>query len=129
MIQDPVLGLYTYGGESVETDTEWTITPKDGVRKRVYLLNTQIPITVELAQDRFSTLHLNKSGDYLKAHIENATGTARTSTICLSGIQAGEYSVMVNGVEVKKVILEGKGNTEISYAVPASREYELIFCK
>lgn len=129
MIQDPVLGLYTYGGESVETDTEWTITPKDGVRKRVYLLNTQIPITVELAQDRFSTLHLNKSGDYLKAHIENTTGTARTSTICLSGIQAGEYSVMVNGVELKKVILEGKGNTEISYAVPASKEYELIFCK
>lgn len=127
--EDPVFGLYAYGGEVSETGNGITVTPKDGVRKRVHLLQFNEVVSAELFQDQFASLEIGKNADSLSAKVDNVTGSEHTADMELTGFAAGTYTVSVNGSAVGKVAISNGQKAKISYTAPAGTAYELSINK
>lgn len=123
--QDPIFGLYAYGGTVEENSGIYAVIPKDGVRRRVHVLGTQQVISAELLQDRFDRVEIAADGSSLRASAENNTGTARTSMIRLTGFAQGEYIVTVNGETVGAVNIGEDESVTVAYTVPDGAAYEL----
>lgn len=126
---DPVFGLYAYGGTVSETKTGFAVTTRDGVRKRVHLINLEEVVSVELLQDQFSSLEISKNADNLVAKVDNVTGSGHTANIELTGFSAGMYTVKVNGSVAGEVSITNGQTAEISYTAPAGTTYELSISK
>lgn len=126
---DPVFGVYAYGGKVNEAEKGFTIIPNDGVRKRVHLLNMEEVVSIELLQDQISSLKIAKNADNLSIKVDNVTGSEHTVDVQLTGIEAGSYTISVNGTAVGKTKINNGQTAEISYTAPAGTAYELSISK
>ena len=54
---DPIFGWMGYGANVTEAQDQLIIQPRDGVRRRLYLINGDQRICLQLEQDRFSSQH------------------------------------------------------------------------
>lgn len=121
---DPVFGLTGYGAEVSKDGTRYTVTPLDGIGKRINIIDDKI--YVELEQDSCTTAVIDESGNYIDLTVSNTTGTGHLSKITLSGagIEDGYYSVSVNGEEGEQCYVSG--NEGIAYAVVPAGESATI---
>lgn len=121
---DPVFGLTGYGAEVSKDGTRYTVTPLDGIGKRINIIDDKI--YVELEQDSCTTAVIDESGNYIDLTVSNTTGTGHLSKITLSGagIEDGYYSVKVNGEEGEQCYVSG--NEGIAYAVIPAGESATI---
>ena len=112
---DPVFGLTGYGAEVSKEGSRYTVTPLDGIGKRINIIDDKI--YVELEQDSCTTAVIDESGAYIDLTVNNTTGVLHLSKITLSGagIEDGYYSVKVNGEEGEQCYVSG--NEGIAYAV------------
>lgn len=125
---DPVFGLTGYGAEVSKEGSRYTVTPLDGIGKRVNIIDDKI--YVELEQDSCTTAVIDESGSYIGLTVNNTTGTEHLSRITLSGagIADGYYSVKVNGEAGEQCYVSG--NEGIAYAViPAGGSAEITIEK
>lgn len=126
---DPIFGLYAYGGSVTETEEAYTIIPKDGVRKRIHMLNFEDVITAELYQDQFSSVEISKNANGLWAIVDNVTGNSHSANIELTGFEAGTYTIQVDGIAIGTITITNGQSVEISYPAPAGTTYELNITK
>lgn len=125
---DPVFGLTGYGAEVSKDGSRYTVTPLDGIGKRINIIDDKI--YVELEQDSCTKAVIDESGSYIGLTVNNTTGTEHLSRITLSGagIADGYYSVKVNGEEGEQCCVSG--NEGIAYAVvPAGESAEITIEK
>ena len=125
---DPVFGLTGYGAEVSKDGSRYTVTPKDGIGKRINIIDDKV--YVELEQDSCTTAVIDESGEYIDLAVNNTTGTEHVSKITLSGagIADGFYSVKVNGAEGEQCYVSG--NEGIAYAaVPAGESAQITIEK
>lgn len=119
---DPVLGLVGYGCDATETDGVLTVIPKDGLFRRLNIVDKHLSVTFE-------------TDSYTKAVIENGklelslvktVGTSEHGFITVAGLDTGEYSVSADGCRIGNVTVNGK--TEIAYTL-TSKEGTLTIKK
>lgn len=125
---DPVFGLTGYGAEVSKEGSRYTVTPLDGIGKRINIIDDKI--YVELEQDSCTTAVIDESGSNIGLTVNNTTGTEHLSRITLSGagIADGYYSVKVNGEAGEQCYVSG--NEGIAYAViPAGGSAEITIEK
>lgn len=125
---DPVFGLTGYGAEVSKEGSRYTVTPLDGIGKRINIIDDKI--YVELEQDSCAKAVIDESGNYIDLTVSNTTGTEHLSKITLSGagIEDGYYSVKVNGEAGEQCYVSG--NEGIAYAVvPAGGSAEITIEK
>lgn len=125
---DPVFGLTGYGAEVSKDGSRYTVTPLDGIGKRINIIDNKI--YVELEQDSCTTAVIDENGAYIDLTVNNTTGAEHLSKITLSGagIEDGYYSVKVNGNEGEQCYVSG--NEGIAYAVvPAGESAEITIEK
>ena len=125
---DPVFGLTGYGAEVSKEGSRYTVTPLDGIGKRINIIDDKI--YVELEQDSCTKAVIDESGSYIGLTVNNTTGTEHLSRITLSraGIADGYYSVKVNGEAGEQCYVSG--NEGIAYAVvPAGGSAEITIEK
>jgi hypothetical protein len=122
---DPVFGLYAYGGTVSEKGGAYSVELKDGVRKRIHILNLEKTVSVELMQDRFKAFEISKRRNYMKAEVENSTGTSRVSIINLTGFESGEYVIKINGVMTETVTVFDDKTAKIVYEIPQNNTYNI----
>lgn len=93
---DPLFGLYCYGCDVAAAQGCYTVTPRDGVRKRLNLLTEKVYF--ELDRDRYTTATLATARNYVKLTLENQDTSARhTTKVTLHGLAPGHYAVSVDG--------------------------------
>ncbi len=98
VVTDPVFGLFGYGCDVTLNAGVYTITPKDGLYKRLNLLDEMY--FIEFERDQYHAATVAKDGKSLSFTVKNLTSTAHLSKLTLSGLPAGAYSVAVGGVDV-----------------------------
>lgn len=94
VVNDPVFGLYGYGCDVVRSGSMTTITPKDGVFKRLNMVSQKLSLTLE--QDQYSQAIVGESNNYLEFTLKNTKKLAHKTNIQIKGLTPGTYSVLVD---------------------------------
>ncbi len=93
---DPSFGLAGYGCSVADGGTTYNVTPKDGLFKKLNIVDKKLSIEIE--KDRYSFAKVEKSIDSIEFTLVNVSGTSHTGTISIKGLVAGNYDVIVDGV-------------------------------
>ena len=112
---DPVFGLYAYGGDVSEAGGCYSITPRDGVFKRLNLITEKFHL--ELSRDRYSGATVSKARDYVGFTLQNQTGDAHTTNLTLEGLAPGTYSVNVDGTAAPAITAQAGVVATVALAV------------
>lgn len=117
VVTDPIFGLFGYGSDVSMAGSCYSVTPKDGVFKRLNMISQKL--YVELDRDRYKGATVSASNDYLGFALENQTGEAHTTNVMVDGLAAGTYSVDVDGATASTVTAKGGTVTQIALSVGA----------
>lgn len=97
---DPVFGWIAYGGTLRQTNSGFSILPKDGVRNRFAAVTDNQRITFTLNRDGFAKdkeIFADKSMKRFVFEIENRAGNSHKSKLLLFTLSGVKMKVSVNG--------------------------------
>lgn len=104
LTRDPLFGWFAYGGTLEMNEEEFAIVPRDGVRKRFYIVSSDRRLRIELDRDGFSAHHpirVSRDGKRLRFTLENRTGDAHTTL--LKVFAKDSYMVLQEGKRIGAV--------------------------
>ena len=108
LANDSLFGWIAYGGTLKETSKSFEVIPRDGLRKRMYLINKDNRITLELNRDGFyadKTIRVSHDFREIAFLLENRTSDSHTATLTVTLSQAKKMTVIVNGKPVTAPVL------------------------
>ncbi|HEX3776425.1 MAG TPA: MYXO-CTERM sorting domain-containing protein, partial [Polyangiaceae bacterium] len=120
---DPIFGLFGYGSDVSHAGTCTSVTPHDGVFKRLNLISQKFHL--DLNRDRYSGATISDTNDYLGFTLQNQTGDAHQTELTIEGLAAGMYSLSVGGTAASPVTATAGKSTLIALSVPASATAEV----
>src|SRR5208283_451002 len=99
---DPIFGLFGYGCDVSQVGSNYTITPRDGVFKKLNLITQKLFITLD--KDQYSAATVATTKDYVDLTLKNLTpSAAHTTTITLTGLAVNTYNILVDNAQVGTV--------------------------
>ncbi len=114
---DPIFGLMAYGGTLAQGGASVRVVPRDGVRRRFHVLRDNQRMHLTLRYDRLAAgqpVILADDLSRVQFTIENVNpGTKHTSTLRVSGLPSGRYTIRLDG-ETLTSITANDGGTKIS---------------
>jgi MYXO-CTERM domain-containing protein len=114
---DPIFGLVGYGCDVSTANSCTSVTPTDGVFKRLNMISQKMSFS--LNRDRYTGATVGSASNYLGFTLQNQTGDAHTTTLTVVGLPAGSYAVSVGGSSAGSVTATGGKPTVISLSVGA----------
>lgn len=124
VVVDPVFGLYGYGCDVVQSGSNYVITPKDGIFKRLNLISQKLYL--ELDRDQYTAATVAKANNYIQLTLKNQyTRAAHTTKLTISGLAAGTYNILINNGKVGTVTATGGQKTVVSLALGTAATYEV----
>ncbi|MCC7208738.1 MAG: hypothetical protein IT323_15630, partial [Anaerolineae bacterium] len=133
VVDDPLFGLFAYGGILEVTGHSLVLWPKDGLRQRLHLLDADPALHITLERDGFaaeSAIHVQRAPFEIAFTLENrSSGAPHTATLRVGGLPGGRYEAAVGGavqaqVEVitnARAVLPLSLGPEARYAVTVRR--------
>ncbi len=119
---DPVFGLYGYGCNVTQVGSCYSITPEDGVFKRLNLITQKFHL--DLNRDRYTGATVSTTNDYLGFTLENQMpSAAHTTTLTITGLAAGTYAVSVGGTSAAMVTATAGQPTVVALAIGTAATY------
>lgn len=115
VVQDPVVGLYAYGGDVSSADGAYTVTPRDGVRSRFTFYNLG-SLTVRLAKARYTRAVVSADRRSVVLDLENVVAGSYTATVTALNLPAGTYDVSASGTSATRVVTSTGG--QVSFDLP-----------
>jgi hypothetical protein len=100
VVEDPLFGLFAYGGLLEETDGRVTIVPRDGLRNRFHVIRGEQRLHMLLDRDGFATdapIILDDERHVIWFMLENRTSDEHIATLHLAGLPIGDYHVLIGG--------------------------------
>jgi hypothetical protein len=97
---DPVFGLYAYGGELKHSTATISVIPRDGLRDRFDIVRGNIRFQMTLNRDGFAKerpVVFSDSLDRITFAIENRSSDTHKSVLSITGLPSGKYAVTLNG--------------------------------
>jgi hypothetical protein len=121
---DPIFGLFGYGCDVTLNGSNYVITPKDGVFKKLNLINEKFYMT--LAQDQYTAATVATTKDYLDITLKNQyTVAAHTTKMTLTGLKAGSYNILVNNTNVGSVNAVNGTDTIVNINIGTAATYDV----
>jgi hypothetical protein len=103
---DPIFGLFAYGGSLKSKAGSIQVVPKDGLRARFHILLDGARLKIELARDglaRGVPVAFDRSLARFNFLVENRSGDEHETVLHLDGLPAGTYNVKVAGVALPEI--------------------------
>src|SRR6266700_1012449 len=103
---DPIFGLFAYGGDLKRKTGSIEVVPKDGLRARFRVLLHDVRLQMELARDGFARnmpVTFDPSLKQFSFLVENRSGDDHNTVLHLRGLPAGVYQVTVAGASMPAV--------------------------
>jgi len=114
---DPIFGLFAYGGELQREKDLVRVIPKDGLRTRFHIVRGEQRIHILLERDGFAkdkAISFDDRGSSIEFAIENRGGGDHRTSVRISGLAPGKYEVKSGG---KSEAIEVRGSEEASVNV------------
>lgn len=116
---DPIFGRFCYGGDWQQTTNLLHITPKDGVRQRFHAMLNSGQVSLQLANDHFSTtvpLQVREDFARLEFVVTTPNPGAHTATLHLAVSVPGTYTVTDSSGVIATLNLTA--GTSVTIALP-----------
>lgn len=116
---DPIFGLYAYGGELRQNGQMTDVIPRDGLQDRFAVVRGATRFQMQLDRDGFETekpISFSQSLDRIQFSVENRSHDQHGTTLTLTGLSAGNYRILVG----KKLLKEfkSKDGEELEVRIP-----------
>lgn len=128
LADDPVFGLFCYGGDYKEVVNGFEVTMKDGVRRRFHALLGGRKIYLHMDTDHISaTRPIFVKEDFSEMHfeIESSTAVDHTVTLTISGLPEGLYEIYADNTKALSI----KGGEEAVVPVAVKQQGVMIRIK
>jgi len=116
VVDDPVFGLFAYGGNVVRNGGGIEITCHDGLRQRLHIMNLAQPLHIELDRDGFSgqrSLKVSDDAKSLEIFLESRYAPEHTTELSIQGLHSGTYKVTEGEARSFKVEVKSSGEFEL----------------
>lgn len=108
--EDPIFGLFAYGGILEEKEKHIRIHCRDGVRQRIYYVNNGINMRVSLDRDGFDKevpVQISKDITEIDFNLESRNKNSHSTTVTIKGLPQADY-ILSLGDKVLKTIKASK---------------------
>lgn len=121
---DPIFGLYGYGCDVTKSGSNYIITPKDGVQKKINLITEKLYL--ELERDQFTSANLATTKDYIEFTLKNQyQQAAHTTKLSVYGMKAGSYDVYIGGTKTSSFIATNNTQSVINLNIVTGATYNV----
>jgi hypothetical protein len=121
--EDPIFGLYAYGGDLRRSGTLIDVIPKDGLRARFAVVSGTTRFHMRLDRDGFTgfkPIRFTLSLDRISFEIENRSHDRHETTLTLLRLPPGNYHVLSGKTAIQEIT--SSGNSEMRITVPMNAE-------
>jgi len=98
VVDDPIFGLFAYGGELQQKNALTYVIPKDGLRARFHIVRGSQRLHLLLERDGFAAAQPIAFDDALNRitfSLENRDGRPHETTFRIAGLPSGTYQVAI----------------------------------
>ncbi len=121
---DPIFGLYGYGCDVTRSGSNYIITPKDGVQKKINLISEKLYL--ELERDQFASANLATAKDYIEFTLNNQyTQGDHATKLLVYGMKAGAYDVYVAGTKAASFVATNNTQSVINLNIGTAATYNV----
>ena len=113
---DPIFGLFAYGGDLQRSNNVTNVVPKDGLRARFHILRGAQRAHILLGRDGFAKdkpVSFDDALATIQFTLENRATDKHETLIQISGLPAGNYQVVVQNQPHLKFSVLGQETKEI----------------
>jgi hypothetical protein len=96
VVDDPIFGLFAYGGDTSREKNFTQVIPKDGLRARLHIVRGAQRVHILLARDGFAKdkpVSFDDALTTLRFTLENRAAGNHDTVVRIAGLPAGEYRV------------------------------------
>jgi len=130
---DPIFGTVAYGGTLTKTKSGLEVIPKDGLRYNFHVIKQDAKLHLLLERDGFADnapIAVNNSLTEISFTLENRSTTKHTTSLTISGLPAGKYSVKADGKTIEEKELKAGQTWPVKLDVPAdSKQLKVSIAK
>jgi len=133
MVEDPVFGLFAYGGQIAQSGRKLEVIPRDGLRKRFHIIRGEQRFHMILDRDGFAKdqpIIFDDSLSEIRFSLESRSDTEHKTSLRVSGLKAGTYDVLLNGVSLLTWTAgDDKESASIQLPIGKSMTYDIVIRK
>ncbi|MCX6344545.1 MAG: DUF5695 domain-containing protein [Armatimonadetes bacterium] len=132
LADDPLFGMFCYGGDFEKIIGGINIHPKDGLRRRFHAVMANQRLHIELASDHFDSeapIYLADNFSEIRFCIENEGGHSHETKLRLSGMKAGKYVVCVEESTKECYNVTDQGDLQISLPLASKKQVACVAIK
>jgi hypothetical protein len=132
VVDDPVFGLFAYGGEVARKGGGIEITCRDGLRQRLHIMNLVQPLHIELDRDGFSgrrPLKMSDNAQKFEIFLESRYAPEHTTQLSIQGLPPGTYKITEGESRSAKVVVTSSGAFELPVVLRGVDEEKIQIAK
>ena len=119
---DPIFGLYAYGGVLKHSGKSISVIPRDGLRSRFALVRGETRFQLSLSRDGFAKeepISIDDSLDRITFRLENRSHDQHETALNIRGLPAGFYRLSMGHKFTKKFASEAGVALRLNILVPS----------
>lgn len=120
---DPIFGLYAYGGELKSNANSIAVIPRDGLRDRFDIVLGEVRLQMDLDRDGFADnrpITFSNSLNHIEFFIENRSRDKHDTVLKLRGLPNGTYHLFSNKTSMGAIVSKLGEEHDLSIPVPES---------
>ena len=122
VVDDPIFGLFAYGGELSREKNLTQVIPKDGLRTRFHIVRGAQRVHILLDRDGFAKdkpVSFDDALTTIRLTLENRASASHDTIVRIVGLPAGNYEAAAQNHPPQK--LDGSKGEEQQIRIPARR--------
>ena len=122
VMDDPIFGLFAYGGSLKTEASKVSVVCRDGVRQRLHFVRDEMKLSISLDRDGFERdvpIVFLDGMKQIKFNIENRSANVHTTEIILLGLPNGLYAVSTDGKVASTIKIDARKEVTCEVLVPA----------
>jgi hypothetical protein len=123
VVDDPVFGLFAYGGDISREKNLVQVIPKDGLRSRFHIVRGGQRVHLLLDRDGFAEdkpVSFDEGLKTIQFAIENRAAAKHETVLRVSGLPAGTYEAKAGNRDAQRFTVHGDEEQEVRVSVEAS---------
>jgi Family of unknown function (DUF5695) len=125
---DPIFGLYAYGGELKKNGSSIQVNPRDGLRDRFDVVLGSIRLQMRFDRDGFAEsepVTFNEGLSRIQFKIENRSHDVHESTLTIKGLPSGSYRLLLNRNRLTSFVVKNGEEEDLKIAIPTASRVDI----
>lgn len=132
VVDDPLFGLFAYGGQLNKSRKTINVIPKDGLRQRFHIIRGKQLFHMLLDRDGYAKdepIVFNNSLSEIHFTMESRSKREHTTKLKVSGLPAGTYEVTADGLSILTFTAEKSKEAVVMLSTGEKKESNIVISR